>query len=133
MAYNSQELFEKAKKLIKERNLFFHTDVFEQLVISSSTYYEHFPKESSEYKAIDEMLSENRSKIKNGLRSKWFHSEAAATSIALYKLIATADERKKLSQQYSDVTSGGDKLAPTALVRFAEPPRDDSTDDDSTD
>ena len=125
MAYKTETLFKKAKELIETNNLFFHTDVFEMLVIDVSTYYSHFPKDSKEYKAIDELLKQNRVKTKGGLRKKWFRSENATMTVALYKLIGNEDERKRLSQQYNDLTTDGDKIQPSVVIYRPEKLTDD--------
>jgi hypothetical protein len=44
------------------------------------------------------------------MRSKWYKSNAPALQMALMKLIATPEELRKLSMQYNDHTTGGDKI-----------------------
>lgn len=115
MAYNTEELKKQAIEEITSKKLIFHTDVFQSIGISSPTYYEHFPSESSDYKDIDTLLRQNRTNMKNGLRAKWYKSDNATMTVALYKLLADDDERKKLSQQFTDVTSNGETVGATIV------------------
>ena len=116
MAYNTEELFTKAKQLITEKNLVFHSDVFGLLAISSETYYSHFPKESNEYKVLDNLLTQNKVTTKNGLRAKWYHNDNATAQIALYKLIGSKEERQLLSQNYTDITSNGQSIGMEKII-----------------
>ena len=113
MAYKTEDLKKKAVMLINDKKLLFVTDVFTLLGISSSTFYEHFPKDSKDYKDIESMLQTNKSEIKVSLRSKWYQSNNPALQITLMKLVATPEERKLMSQSYVDIESGGEKLKPS--------------------
>lgn len=106
MAYKTSELKKEALVVIKNQNLFFHTDIFEYLGIDSTTYYAHFPTKSSDYKEMDKLLRANRTKTKNGIRNKWYRSENATMTLALYKLLGNDDERRKLAQQYTEHSVG---------------------------
>ena len=75
MAYDTAELKKRALNLIKENNLFFHSDVFNLLGIVSSTYYLHFPSDSEDYQDLNLALLQNRANTKNSLRSKWYKSD----------------------------------------------------------
>lgn len=118
MAYDRNEMFKKAVDLVKSKRLFFHQDVYNYLAISDMTYSRMFPKSSDEWKTIDTMLHQNRVITKNGIRHKWYESDGASQTIALYKLIATDDERKRLSQTYTDITSNGDSVFTAPEINF---------------
>lgn len=113
MAYNTENLKERAIRLINDKKLLFVTDVFTLLGISSSTFYEHFPKDSKHYNDIESLLQTNKSEIKVSLRSKWYQSNNPALQITLMKLVATSEERKLMSQSYVDIESGGERVKPT--------------------
>lgn len=102
MAYNSKELFEKAKDAIVKHKLFFIEDIIAFLPCRKSTFYEHFPNDSDYYKKMFEELERNRTELKVSMRSKWYKSNAPALQMALMKLIATPEELKKLSMQYQE-------------------------------
>ena len=102
MAYNTKELFEKAKDVIVKHKLFFIEDIVAFLPCSKPTFYEHFPIDSNEINELKELLETNRTELKVSMRSKWYKSNAPALQMALMKLICTDEERKKLAMQYSE-------------------------------
>lgn len=102
MAYDTQKLFEQAKEAVKSHNLFFIEDIVAFIPCSRSTFYERFPDGSDELDALKELLEQNRIKTKSSIRHKLYKSEKAAELLALYRLIATPEEHKRLNQQYID-------------------------------
>lgn len=107
MAYKTEDLFNTAIEQIKKHKLFFIEDIISYLPCRKSTFYEHFPNESDNYKTMFEELERNRTELKVSMRSKWYKSNAPALQMALMKLICNDDERKMLSMTHTDVTSGG--------------------------
>lgn len=107
MAYNKAELEKQALAAIREHNLFFVEDVVAFLPCTKGTFYN---KGLHELDAIKEALETNRIKVKNGLRAKWYKNDNATTQIALYKLLGSEDELKRLAGQYVDITTKGDKV-----------------------
>ena len=103
MAYDTKELFEKAKDVIIKHKLFFIEDIVAFLPCSKPTFYEHFPIESNEINELKELLETNRTELKVSMRSKWYKSNAPALQMALMKLIATPEELRKLSMQHSEI------------------------------
>lgn len=122
MAYDTKELEKKAIEAIDKHNLFFIEDVVAYLPCSKTTFYAKGLHESNE---LMEKLETNRMHTKNALRKKWFASDNATLQMALMKIIASNEERQKLSQTYVDHTSGGDKLN-VALVEFIDEKDQDS-------
>ena len=119
-AYTTAELFEKAKEIIPKYKLIFIEDVCAYLGINKSTFYRHLPIESNEYNDLRDLLDKNCIDIKVGLRKKWFDSDNATLQMALYKLTSTDIEHKKLQQNYSDITTKGEKIEvsdPFAQIR----------------
>jgi hypothetical protein len=112
MAYETHILFDQAKQAIEKHKLFFIDDIIAFLPCGKTTFYEHFPNESNDYKKLFELLQKNRTEIKTSLRSKWYKSNAPALQMALYKLIATPEEHKALQMNYTDHTSGGERIIP---------------------
>ena len=100
MAYKTEDLFNTAMEQINKNKLFFIEDIIAYLPCRKSTFYEHFPNDSDNYKRMFEALEINRTELKVSMRSKWYKSNAPALQMALMKLIATPDELKKLSMQY---------------------------------
>ena len=97
MAYNKKEQYEKALKLIEEKELFFIEDIVSLLALSKTTFYDFYPPDSNELNTIKEKLEYNRVEVKSSMRSKWYKSEAPALQIALMKMIATDTEAHRLS------------------------------------
>ena len=100
MAYDKVKIFEQAKAVIVENNLFFVEDIVSFLPISKPTFYEYYPIGSNEINELKELLEQNRTTLKVSMRSKWYNSNSPALQMALMKLIATPEELKKLAMQY---------------------------------
>lgn len=125
--YDTDKLFKDALKIIRDNKFVFHTDIYEYMGISSSTYYDHFPKGSKEYEEISLLLRQNNIKIRSGIRNKWYRDNSAKGSIYLYKLLGNKTERDRLSYSFNknetkldaDVTTTGtvdlSKLSDSAL------------------
>ena len=125
--YDRKKIFEQAKEVIVKHKLFFVEDIVAFLPIAKKTFYEYFPLESNESNELKELLETNRTELKVSMRSKWYKSNAPALQMALMKLICNDDERKMLSMQQTDITSGGDKIqsAPTTIqVEITRPDED---------
>ena len=112
MAYKTEELLSKALEAIEKHKLFFIEDIIAFLPCAKPTFYEHFPNDSDNYKTMFQALEKNRTEIKTSLRSKWYKSNAPALQLALYKLIASAEEHRSLQMNYQDVTSNGKTILP---------------------
>jgi len=125
MAYKKEELEKQALEAVKQHNLFFINDLVAYLPCSKSTFYDLGLEKSD---TLLKELESNRINTKNGLRAKWYKSTNATTQIALYKLIASDTERKKIAQGYTDVTSNGETIK-GATIEFANP---DQTEDQSS-
>ena len=110
MAYDKDKVYEQAKEAIEKHKLFFIDDIVAFLPIAKSTFYEWKLEQSEQLKA---MLEKNRIELKVSMRSKWYKSNAPALQMALMKLIANPEELKKLSMNYTDVTSNGHQLGAT--------------------
>lgn len=119
-AYTTAELFERAKEIIPKYKLIFIEDVCAYLGLAKSTFYIHIPLGSNESNELRDLLEKNKIDIKVGLRKKWYDSDNATLQMALYKLTSTDIEHKKLQQNYSDITTKGDKIEvadPFAQIR----------------
>lgn len=110
MAYDKNKVFEQAKEVIVKNKLFFVDDIVAFLPCSKQTFYDFFPVNSDKLDELKELLNQNRTELKVSMRSKWYKSNAPALQMALMKLIASPDELKKLSMQYNDHTTGGEKI-----------------------
>jgi len=100
MAYDKDKIFEQAKQAITDNNLFFIEDIVAFIPCDKTTFYKFFPLKSNEYNTLKDMLEENKVTTKSAIRVKLFKSNKAGELLALYRLIATNDERQALNQQY---------------------------------
>lgn len=121
MAYDKKEILEKSKEAIKKNNLYFIEDVVAFIPVSKSTFYEYFPADSDEMDDIKELLDDNKISMKVKLRKKLSEGEKAAEILALYKLIATDEERRALSMQQIDHTTQGEKINLISLGNGIKP------------
>jgi hypothetical protein len=129
MAYDKKKTFEQAKEMIIKHKLFFVDDIVAFLPISRSTFYEWQLDKSDELK---ELLNQNKTELKVSMRSKWYKSNAPALQMALMKLISTPEELKKLSMNYTDLTSNGRDISsppPQINVYNTAPPMVGSEDE----
>lgn len=110
MAYDKEDIFDKAIKAIEKNKLYFIEDVCAFLPVGKTTFYDFFPLESNEMNTIKELLDDNKISTKVRLRKKLENGDKAAEILALYKLIATPDERSALSMQQIDHTTKGEKI-----------------------
>jgi hypothetical protein len=53
---------------------------------------------------IKDALEQNKIETKNSMRAKWYKSDNATLQIALMKLISSDEERRKMSQNYNEIT-----------------------------
>jgi hypothetical protein len=116
MAYKTEDLLQKAMEAIDKNKLFFIEDIIAYLPCHKSTFYEHFPNESDNYKKMLEALEKNRIELKVSMRSKWYKSNAPALQMALMKLIATPEELRKLSMNTQDHLSDGKPIKPSQIT-----------------
>lgn len=111
MAYDKKIIFEKVIDVIRNNKLK-HFDYIEGFVEPcTKTLYDLFPMESNELHAIKRELDNNKIATKIKLQNNWEDSENATLQIAAFKLIATQEERKNLSQNYTDLTTDGEKIS----------------------
>ena len=96
MSYKTSVLLKKAKEGAKAKKFVFFDDIFAHLGISSSTFYSHFPSNSSGYNELEAILQENKTLMKNGIRSKWYNCDNPNAWKYLYLLIGNQDERHAL-------------------------------------
>lgn len=104
------KLFKQALQIAKNKRLIFVEEVIAYLPISKPTFYEYYPKDSNGFNELKRIIDDNKISIKQGLREKWYESDNATLQMALYKLTAREEERKKLAMSYVDNTTKGEKI-----------------------
>lgn len=104
------KLFEQALQIAKDKRLIFIDEIVAYLPISRETFYTYWPLGSDNLDKIKRVINDNKIEIKQGLREKWYESDNATLQMALYKLTAREEERKKLAMSYVDNTTKGEKI-----------------------
>lgn len=114
--YSRKSIFEQAMQVIEERNLFFVDDVIAFLPCQKTTFYARIKANSDEMNEIRRALETNKVRTKSAIRHRLFNMDNPTAQIALYRMIATQEEREAISMTKMDVTSGGDKIAQQPLT-----------------
>lgn len=107
MAYKTKDLEKQALKAIKDNNLIFIEEIVTFLPCNKQTFYNHKLDELDDLKKA---LEDNKVKNKQSLREKWYKSFSPALQLAVYKLCATDQERKILSQTFIDHSTKNEKI-----------------------
>jgi len=124
MAYTEkqkQAILQKAIKVAKEKKLYFISDVTAYLPIDYTTFWKWGYNKNNELK---EILEDNRIFTKVDLRNRWAESNNATLNIALYKLIASDEERRVLAdreiviESETDIPKDIDKLTPQQVDEY---------------
>jgi hypothetical protein len=119
MAFDRDKLYQQAQTAIKENNLFFIEDVVAFIPCSKPTFYEHFPVDSNELNNLKDLLEKNKIRTKSAIRAKLYKSPKASELLALYRLICTPEERKRLNQNYIELTGkDGKDLLPKIEIEI---------------
>lgn len=87
-------LVKQCLKIIEEANILFITDLIAFLPISRATFYNYG---LDKLDILKDAINKQRIITKQGLRAKWFQSKSPALQIALYKMIATKEEKEAIS------------------------------------
>jgi len=99
MAYDKSELIRLAIEAIDKHQLVFIDEVVTFLPCTRATFYNHQLDKLDE---IKDALNNVRVNTKTQLRNKWRDSDNAALQIGLMKLMATDEERKRLSTSFME-------------------------------
>lgn len=116
MAYSRKRLFEQAMQVIEERNLFFVEDLVAFLPCDRATFYRKFPQGCDECDTIKRALETNKVRTKSAIRHRLFNMDNPTALLALYRMIATPEERDAISTTKTDITSGGEKITKEPLT-----------------
>lgn len=87
-------LVKECLRIIAEANILFITDLIAFLPISRATFYNYG---LDKLDTLKDAINKQRIITKQGLRAKWFKSKSPALQIALYKMIATKEEKEAIS------------------------------------
>ncbi|MGN0192619.1 MAG: hypothetical protein ACI4CY_03735 [Candidatus Gastranaerophilaceae bacterium] len=99
-----KKLVKECLRLIEENRLLFVSDLIVLLPFSKTTFYVYGLDKSEEVK---EAFENNKTVVKQELRSKWYNSSTPALQIALYKILATPEERRSMSNTCKEAKNDG--------------------------
>lgn len=103
-------------QVIEERNLFFIEDLVAFLPCDRSTFFRKFPQGCDECDNIKRALETNKVRTKSAIRHRLFNMDNPTAQLALYRMIATPEERDAISTTKTDITSGGEKITKEPLT-----------------
>lgn len=103
-------------QVIEERNLFFIEDLVAFLPCDRATFYRKFPQGCDECDTIKRALETNKVRTKSAIRHRLFNMDNPTAQLALYRMIATPEERDAISTTKTDITSGGEKITKEPLT-----------------
>lgn len=114
-------MLEKAlEEIEKDDNILFIEDVVAACGVSKATFYKYIPKGSEEYEQIWAKILDNRIEVKKYIRLKLRLSGKAAELLALYRMICTDEERRKINQQYVEMSGQMDNNVQIEFVGSGE-------------
>ena len=99
-----KKLVNDCLSLISDYKLLFINDLIALLPFSKSTFYVYGLDKSD---AIKDAIESNRTVIKQKLRAKWYESTTPTLQIALYKILATPEERKAMRSSSKEAKTDG--------------------------
>ena len=127
MAYDTKVLFEKAKQEITSKKLIFVEEVASFIGVAKPTFYLHFSIDSNEMNELKRLIEVNKISLKTSMRKKWYDSDNPTLQMGLMKLLASPEEHKKLSQNYTDHTTDGKAIAQNNEFTFKVIDKNDIT------
>lgn len=116
----ADKLHVKALEHAKKKGMYFIEDVIAFLPISKDTFYRYWKVGSDSFDAIRDLLDENKIQTKVDIREKLAKGTKAPELLALYKLLGTDEERRKLSSQYVDHTTKGKELKAPTIINYGD-------------
>ena len=103
---------------IQKHPIFCFNDIFVYYeACSRATAYNH---NLDKLDSIKEAMFKNRRKGVTSLKAKWLKSENPTLQLAAMRMMCEPDEHRALNQNYSDITTKGDKIEvadPFAQIR----------------
>lgn len=103
-----KEHIDKIKKILDEEKIFTFKDIFVFYKGCSRSYA--YENNLDKVDDIKDSLEMNKRRGVQSLVDKWIDSENATLQIAAFKIIADADERRAISQNYTDITTKDESI-----------------------
>ena len=113
MAYKKQEIIDLSLELIKEHKIKKQNHLIAFLPISEATFYSW---KMEEIESVKRALRDSCRVKACSIVNDWLESDNPTLQIAGFKQICDDDERRKLSTNYTDITTQGDKVGGAVMV-----------------
>ncbi len=109
--YNKKRVLQQAKELAEKQNGVFNmSDIIALLPCGRATFYALIPQDSPEMQELRDIIEANIIKTKAAIRGKLYTNGKDTGLIALYKMIATKEEREAISMVNTDITTKGQSI-----------------------
>ena len=108
--FDLKDIYDKSLELCNDKTFHFVSDIIASLPCGRSTFYSLIPKDSDNLNNIKEILEQNCIEEKRAIRKKLSKSDKSGELLALYKLIGTEEDRRKLSQTHLDIKSDNEPI-----------------------
>lgn len=100
MAMKKTDMVRQCMDAIEKHKLVFIDDVMAYVPFCRSTFY---AKGLDKTDNIKSALENNKIKMKQGMKAKWYKSDNATLQVALYKLIGSEEEAHRLNGSHQKV------------------------------
>jgi len=104
-------------EVIEKEEIIFIDELIAFIPISERTFYNWKLQELQELKGA---INKQKVLSKTGLRKDWRFSQSHVLQLALYRLLATEEERRLLATNYTDVTTKGESVNAPVMITMAE-------------
>ena len=98
--YDKKKLHTAICDAIKENEICFLSDIPNYIGCSTRTIYNLFPVGGEDMEQIDELIDNQKAKKRVMLRKMLLKNGDSKALLALYRLVATPEERRALSTHY---------------------------------
>ncbi len=100
MAYKTEDMIKQCLEAIEKHGLMFIDEIIAFVPFSSRTFYYHKLQELQELK---DLVEQNRVNTKVKLKKAWATSDNATLQVALFKLIGSDEEYKRLANARQEI------------------------------
>lgn len=100
MAITKKEKLKMSLEAIEKNKLVFIDDIIAYVPFTRATFYN---AGLDKLDSIKDALNENKIKMKQGMKAKWYKSENATLQVALYKLIGSDEEAHRLNGSHQKI------------------------------
>ena len=120
MAYKKADMINKCLKVIEKDDLVFIEQIITKVPFSSKTFYNH---NLHEVQDIKDLLENNKTGRKEHLMNLWLVSDNATLQIALFKLLGTDEQYKRLANARQEIDQTNKNHHTVEYVNVSKDPK----------